>query len=124
MFSDALRILRNKKGLTQAQLAEILEISAGAVGMYEQGSRVPRPEMLCKLGAYFGVSIDVLLDFESEKHINKVVDYTLTDDELELLQEYRKLDKKGKTIVLATCYQEQEKQNTKDFMLEVAKEIS
>ncbi len=120
MFKDVLKTLRKNNSLTQAELAEYLGISPASIGMYEQGRRIPYDDILFKISKYFKISIDLLLDVD-EQFTNAE---KLSDDELELLQEYKKLDKKGKTIVLATCYQEQEKQNTKDFMLEVAKEIS
>lgn len=37
MLANRLRALRRAKGLTQQELAGALEISASAVGMYEQG---------------------------------------------------------------------------------------
>ena len=41
MFGIRLRFLRCRADLTQAELGERLNISAGAVGMYEQGRRMP-----------------------------------------------------------------------------------
>jgi transcriptional regulator with XRE-family HTH domain len=47
--------------MNQAQLAELLQISASAVGMYEQGRREPSAQMLLALARAFGVSVDFLL---------------------------------------------------------------
>ena len=53
--------LRREKGYTQAQLAQLLHISASALGMYEQGRRVPGAETLVELSTRLQVSVDYLL---------------------------------------------------------------
>ena len=51
-----------KRGLTQSQLADLLNISASSVGMYEQGRREPNNRMLFKICKLFDVSSDYILD--------------------------------------------------------------
>lgn len=51
-----------KRGLTQSQLADLLNISASSVGMYEQGRREPNNRMLFKICKLFNVSSDYILD--------------------------------------------------------------
>lgn len=64
-FANRLSQLRKEKGVTQEQLAKILDISAGAIGLYEQGRRTRIDnEKLVKLANYFGVSIDYLYGLE------------------------------------------------------------
>ena len=53
--------LRKLKGLTQAQLAEKLGISAQAVSKWESGLSCPDIMMLVPLADIFGVSTDMLL---------------------------------------------------------------
>ena len=53
--------LRKKVGMSQAELADRLKISASAVGMYEQGRREPGAQLLVELAELFGVSTDYLL---------------------------------------------------------------
>lgn len=60
-FGDNLKKLRNEAGLTQKKLADELEISPSAVGMYEHGRRKPDYEMLIKVSRLFSVSIDCLV---------------------------------------------------------------
>lgn len=52
---------RVKKGLTQAELAEIVGAYQSTVAMWETGQRIPRIASLKKLAALFGCSIDELL---------------------------------------------------------------
>ena len=53
--------LRRKAGLSQAELASRLQISASAMGMYEQGRREPSAQMLVTLAKALGVTTDYLL---------------------------------------------------------------
>lgn len=41
MIGSQIALLRQKHGLRQAELAALLNISPSAVGMYEQGRRLP-----------------------------------------------------------------------------------
>lgn len=45
---------RMEQGLTQKKVAEAIGISAMAVGLYEKGLRVPRPEIKKKLANFYG----------------------------------------------------------------------
>jgi len=60
-FSSRLKSLREKKGLSQSDLAAIFNISASTIGMYEQGLREPNIDRLNKLAEFFGVSLDYLM---------------------------------------------------------------
>lgn len=60
-FCDMLKQLRKKKGLTQAQLAEVLEVSQSTVGNWESGYREPDFEMTIALSKFFAISVDELL---------------------------------------------------------------
>ena len=53
--------LRRDAGLSQAELAQRLQISASAMGMYEQGRREPSAQMLVTLAKALGVTTDYLL---------------------------------------------------------------
>lgn len=53
--------LRRQAGMNQAQLAQLLQVSASAVGMYEQGRREPSADTLVELSRIFGVSVDYIL---------------------------------------------------------------
>lgn len=53
--------LRSAKGLNQKQLAEKLNISPSAIGMYEQGRREPSLALIVELAKILSVSTDFLL---------------------------------------------------------------
>ena len=55
-----IRELRKRAGMTQAELAAKIGVSASTVGMYEQGRREPDSAKLVELCNIFGVSVDHL----------------------------------------------------------------
>ncbi|MBC3796465.1 helix-turn-helix domain-containing protein [Acetobacterium tundrae] len=61
MFGQRLKVLRESKGMTQQELADILNLSVGTVGMYEIDKRLPNNKNREKIAKYFNVSSDYLL---------------------------------------------------------------
>lgn len=59
-----LKVLRNRKGVTQKDMSEYLNVSKSAYNMYESGTRAMNPEILSKLSDYFSVPIDTILGRE------------------------------------------------------------
>lgn len=53
--------LRKKRGLSQAQLAEKLDIGTSTLGMYETNKREPSYETLSNIANFFNTSVDELL---------------------------------------------------------------
>ena len=53
MLSKQIKMLRINAGMSQLQLAEKLNVSPSAVGMYEQGRRVPSVDLLILLARLF-----------------------------------------------------------------------
>ena len=62
MFSEKLRELRKKNGITQDQLAIKLGVSPGAVSMWETNERKPNIIMLKKIAFVFKCTTDELLE--------------------------------------------------------------
>ncbi len=77
-FSQKLKELRNKKGVSQAKLAADIHISRSAVAKWENGLGLPNDESLKLLADYFGVTIDELISNKSTEEIlvlkNKTID--------------------------------------------------
>ena len=65
---------RKAMGLTQIELAEMLNYSDKAVSKWERGEAVPELSVLKQLADYFGVKIDTLLEPPKEKKISKLHD--------------------------------------------------
>jgi transcriptional regulator with XRE-family HTH domain len=61
-FSGKLRLHRNKKGITQKKLAEIVGVTRGTIANYELGTSYPKNrDIYSRLAEYFGVSINYFL---------------------------------------------------------------
>lgn len=69
MFSDNLLYLRNIKGLSQEQVAEVAGISRQSYSKWEQGDTFPDIDKCDKLAKFYGVTIDSLI--HSDEKIGK-----------------------------------------------------
>ena len=61
VLADNLIFLRNFKGLTQEQVAEVIGISRQSYSKWEQGETYPDIDKCDKLAKYYGVTIDSLV---------------------------------------------------------------
>ena len=61
-FPEKLVRLRKRRGLTQAQAAELVDTSRQAISKWESGTGVPTLENIKALARVYGVSFDTLLD--------------------------------------------------------------
>lgn len=64
MYADRIRYFRQKQGLSQQALGELLGVSATAVHKWEHGQSQPDIPALQRMSAIFGVSIDELCDHQ------------------------------------------------------------
>lgn len=91
--------MRRERGLTQEQLAHILNVSVAAVSKWESGNNRPDLEILPNLAEVFQVSIDSLFGYEKTyKNIDRTV------DEIQKLHEqekYKEAIEKLKNVLLS-----------------------
>ena len=97
-LAENIRILRKERALTQEQLAEILNVTVGAVHKWETGLSVPELKLILEMADYFDTSVDALLGYEmkdnSEKSIAERLEYYLRTMAPEGLAEAEKKLKK------------------------------
>lgn len=77
MLGFFIQQLRKEKGWSQLQLSKELNVSPSAVGMYEQGRRIPDLETLITLSRLFDVSLDYLItgaEFVKSAPVNSITD--------------------------------------------------
>ncbi|MDV3950302.1 XRE family transcriptional regulator [Elizabethkingia anophelis] len=67
LFSDNLRVLRDKKNLTQEKLAESLKITRERYVKYEYGTSEAPYDVLKKIANFHHISIDLLLSVDIRK---------------------------------------------------------
>lgn len=58
---EQLKKLRKERGLNQAAIAQVLNISVSAYGNYELDQREPNIESLKKLADFYNVSVDYII---------------------------------------------------------------
>ena len=66
-MGNKIRELRKKKGITQEQLASALGITSQAVSKWEMNTGYPDVAMLPVIAGYFGVSMDILFNYDADK---------------------------------------------------------
>ena len=66
-FAERLKTLRKRVKLTQAQIAEKLDISQQAYAAWERGVKKPTQENLVKIARVLNVSVDYLVGNSEEK---------------------------------------------------------
>ena len=66
-FSNKLKELRKKKGITQEELANSIFVSRSVIAKYESGAALPTRENAQKLAEFFNVKLNKLID--EDEHI-------------------------------------------------------
>jgi len=67
LFSENIKYLRIKKGVSQQFVADAVAIPRPRYAKYEDGKNFPPPETLLALSRYFAMSIDLLLSVDVRK---------------------------------------------------------
>ena len=84
-FGVRLRELREKKKLSQAQVAKRLGITSSTICNYEANTRIPSTDMLTRLALFFSVSSDYLLGIDNRSMVS--VD-GLTERQVDLVSSF------------------------------------
>ena len=63
-----LETLRRERGLTRADIADLLEVSYQSVYFWEMGVHAPRLKTLLRMASAFGVSPNDLLEWDQHAH--------------------------------------------------------
>ena len=90
-FSVKLKELRTENGLSQLQLAKILNYTQSNICEWENGKVEPRADALIAISSYFNISIDYLLGRTEDPDTIVLKSYNLKSREQKLLENYRKL---------------------------------
>lgn len=70
MVADKIKILREKQGMTQSELARKLGITRSGVNAWEMGISIPSTQYIIELALLFDVSTDYLLDLPNKATIS------------------------------------------------------
>ena len=134
MFAQRLKQLRAERGITQIQLAEMLEVSKGTVAMWETDQRKPSWEILFQLSDIFDRRIDYILghtdDVSSPKPTEEDIDqlgrWAAEESFYEDIMKYLRLDEYGKAAVEAIissefsrCHEQNTLFSAEDYKLSI-----
>lgn len=80
MFSERVKKVRKEAGLTQKELAQLLQLSIGTIAMWETGKREPKLETMVHLSNTLNTSVDYLLGL-SEDEMPQTIERIESNDE-------------------------------------------
>ena len=90
--------LRKQAGMSQFQLAKVLDIATSTLGMYETGKREPSLKVMNRIANYFNVTTDYLLGRPDKKDDNtKTAD--IDDDDVIFTYEGRQIPKEDLELI-------------------------
>lgn len=101
IFAHRLKKARIARAISQAELAKQMKITAGAVGNWESGKRIPDAESLVCIAEFLDTSVDYLLGNDKNDEV----------DNTELPSEYDK-----EFLKIWSGFSEEQKKTTIDFM--------
>ncbi len=94
-FPEILKMLREKRGYSQKQLADVLHVSKNSISHYELDRCMPSIEVIVSIADIFDVSIDYLLGRSntnlSKRLLEKPIDKNITAGNM--LESILRLDK-------------------------------
>lgn len=97
-----LKHLRNKKGLSQQQLADIIGTSQQSINKYENHNVEPDIDTLIAFADFFNTSVDYLVGNTNLDHRIEIIHpYDLNEEESNLIESFRKLTKSEKGSIFA-----------------------
>lgn len=111
--------LRKQKGLTQIELAKVLNVQQTTVSKWEVGRAFPDYPILVKLSEFYGVTTDYLMGREDKKDIIERPSFDLSDKQLvDLMKLYKVMTEIQKAHVLGyiIAYLEREGVNVKTVL--------
>ena len=93
-FYRRIRDLREDSDKTQTDIADYLRTTAQYYGKYEKGDREIPFSRVIELAEYYNVSLDYIAGRTNVKSMQPGV--TVSDDEIKLLESFRKLSERNK----------------------------
>jgi len=94
MIGERLKRLRKSRGITQRELAEILNIEKSNISLYEANKSEPPDNIKVAIAKYFNTSLDYILgvideeiEYYDERLFVKLPDFIL-DEQKKFIREY------------------------------------
>jgi transcriptional regulator with XRE-family HTH domain len=97
-FADRLKELRKKKGISQGELSELIEVHFTQVSRYERGETKPNAEAMTKLAKALDTTVDYLMNGTAD---DAVQDAGLEKELISRFKEVQSLETEDKKTVLS-----------------------
>jgi transcriptional regulator with XRE-family HTH domain len=101
-FSQRLKEARLAKGYTQQEVADQIGVAKGAVANYENSVSFPKIDILFKLFEVLEVDANYLY----QDYVNFTDNSKLSDEEIDLIIDYRNITQNGKRMVRTVLNEE------------------
>lgn len=101
---ERLLLILDRKNYKMSELCTFLNINTSTMANWKTRNTDPPAKYLIPICEFLDVSLKYLLTGEEQK--NSPSSSQLNENESELLNQFKTLDKEGQTSVLHTCYQE------------------
>lgn len=91
---EHLRVIREKKNITQLRLSVEAGVAQETISGYELGKTKPSVDTLCKMADFLGTSVDYLLErTDIQAPVSQLTIDGFSAEELEMISVYKKLNK-------------------------------
>jgi transcriptional regulator with XRE-family HTH domain len=97
-FADRLKELRKQKGISQGELAELIDVHFTQVSRYERGETKPNAEAMTKLAKALNTTVDFLMNGTADDVIQ---DAGLEKELISRFKEVQELQTDDKRTVLS-----------------------
>lgn len=98
---NRIALLRKEKGISQIALALKLNVSQKMISSYENGKSEPSISTLMHMANIFNTSVDYIIGYSDIRQpLDKLVQSSLTEDECQLLNDFRDIPSKQQNIAL------------------------
>lgn len=95
-IANRIKTLAKTQKIKLSEMLEVCELSKNTLSSMISGGSTPKSENLAKIADYLGCSVDYLL---GRTDVPQNAPASLSEEEAELLQQYRSLDEQGKSKV-------------------------
>ncbi len=104
-FGEIIVSLRKRININQKQLGDVLGVSSGAIGMWENNKRQPDFDTLKKIALYFKVTTDYILDMpqniiKEEKSDISQINIEMDEKSNNLISAFLQLNEDNKDIAI------------------------
>lgn len=95
-----LRELREQKGISQQNLADILNVSQQSIYKYENGLTEPSISILKDIAKYFDTSIDYIVERTDNPSIDHVqIEVYYSQNQIDHIKKYSSLDIESQDLI-------------------------